>query len=33
MQKEIALYTASRITNEFSWFDIDADIDPLFKVI
>lgn len=33
MQKEIALYTASKITSEFSWFDIDADIDPLFKVI
>ncbi|KAG5535547.1 hypothetical protein RHGRI_023347 [Rhododendron griersonianum] len=29
--KEIALYTASKITSEFSWFDIDADIDPLFK--
>ncbi|XP_074308821.1 suppressor of RPS4-RLD 1 [Silene latifolia] len=30
-QKEIALYTASKIGSEFSWFDIDGDIDPLFK--
>ncbi|GAB4849033.1 Suppressor of RPS4-RLD 1 [Ancistrocladus abbreviatus] len=30
-QKEIALYTASKINNEFCWFDIDGDIDPLFK--
>lgn len=33
MQKEIALYTASKINSEFCWFDIDGDIDPLFKVI
>lgn len=32
MQKEIALYTASKINSEFCWFDIDGDIDPLFKV-
>ncbi|KAB5547876.1 hypothetical protein DKX38_011282 [Salix brachista] len=30
-QKEIALYTASKINSEFCWFDIDGDIDPLFK--
>ncbi|KAK8710336.1 hypothetical protein V6N13_145666 [Hibiscus sabdariffa] len=30
-QKEIALYTASKANSEFSWFDIDGDIDPLFK--
>ncbi|CAL1372059.1 unnamed protein product [Linum trigynum] len=30
-QKEIALYTASKINTEFSWFDVDGDIDPLFK--
>uniref|UniRef100_A0A1D1YH34 Tetratricopeptide repeat protein 13 n=2 Tax=Anthurium amnicola TaxID=1678845 RepID=A0A1D1YH34_9ARAE len=30
-QKEIALYTASRVNTEFCWFDIDGDIDPLFK--
>ncbi|GMI76873.1 SUPPRESSOR OF RPS4-RLD 1, SUPPRESSOR OF RPS4-RLD 3 [Hibiscus trionum] len=30
-QKEIALYTASKVNSEFSWFDIDGDIDPLFK--
>ncbi|KAL6993814.1 Suppressor of RPS4-RLD 1 [Sarracenia purpurea var. burkii] len=30
-QKEIALYTASKITSDFCWFDIDGDIDPLFK--
>lgn len=32
LQKEIALYTASKINREFCWFDIDGDIDPLFKV-
>ncbi|KAA3473828.1 suppressor of RPS4-RLD 1 [Gossypium australe] len=31
LQKEIALYTASKVNSEFSWFDIDGDIDPLFK--
>ncbi|TXG59325.1 hypothetical protein EZV62_013898 [Acer yangbiense] len=30
-QKEIALYTAYKINSEFCWFDIDGDIDPLFK--
>lgn len=30
-QKEIALYTASKTSNEFCWFDIDGDVDPLFK--
>ncbi|XP_042494267.1 suppressor of RPS4-RLD 1 [Macadamia integrifolia] len=30
-QKEIALYTASKINMEFCWFDIDGDINPLFK--
>ncbi|XP_015901639.2 suppressor of RPS4-RLD 1 [Ziziphus jujuba] len=30
-QKEIALYTASKINTEFCWFDIDGDLDPLFK--
>ncbi|KAL9273423.1 Suppressor of RPS4-RLD 1-like protein [Drosera capensis] len=30
-EKEIALYTASKISSEFSWFDIDDDIHPLFK--
>ncbi|KAK6237734.1 hypothetical protein QUC31_003203 [Theobroma cacao] len=30
-QKEIALYTASKVNSEFCWFDIDGDIDPLFK--
>ncbi|XP_027078399.1 suppressor of RPS4-RLD 1 [Coffea eugenioides] len=30
-QKEIALYTASKLNSEFRWFDIDGDIDPLFK--
>ncbi|KAH1267202.1 Suppressor of RPS4-RLD 1 [Glycine max] len=30
-QKEIALYTASKFNSEFCWFDIDGDIDPLFK--
>ena len=33
LQKEIALYTASKFNTEFSWFDLDGDIDPLFKVI
>lgn len=33
LQKEMALYTAAKITSEFSWFDVDGDIDPLFKVI
>ncbi|KAK9286712.1 hypothetical protein L1049_015115 [Liquidambar formosana] len=31
LPKEIALYTASKINSEFCWFDIDGDIDPLFK--
>ncbi|XP_021735079.1 suppressor of RPS4-RLD 1-like isoform X2 [Chenopodium quinoa] len=30
-QKELALYTASKLNSEFCWFDIDGDIDPLFK--
>lgn len=30
-QKEIALYTASKANSEFCWFDIDGDLDPLFK--
>ncbi|KAL7231710.1 hypothetical protein ACSBR2_009860 [Camellia fascicularis] len=30
-QKEIALYTASKISSEFCWFDINGDIEPLFK--
>ncbi|EPS60222.1 hypothetical protein M569_14582, partial [Genlisea aurea] len=30
-QKEIALYTASKFNSEFSWFNLDGDIDPLFK--
>ncbi|XP_077214890.1 tetratricopeptide repeat (TPR)-like superfamily protein [Tasmannia lanceolata] len=30
-QKEVALYTASKICSEFCWFDIDGDLDPLFK--
>ncbi|GLT68821.1 hypothetical protein SLA2020_410190 [Shorea laevis] len=30
-QKEIALYTASKVNSDFCWFDIDGDIDPLFK--
>ncbi|KAJ3669831.1 hypothetical protein LUZ60_010155 [Juncus effusus] len=30
-QKEIALYTASKVNFEFSQFNIDDDIDPLFK--
>ncbi|XP_073044864.1 suppressor of RPS4-RLD 1 [Primulina eburnea] len=30
-QKEIALYTASKYNTEFSWFNLDGDIDPLFK--
>lgn len=33
LQKEIALYTASKVTSEFLCFDIDGDIDPMFKVI
>lgn len=33
LQKEIALYTASKVNTEFCWFDIDGDLDPLFKVI
>lgn len=33
LQKEIALYTASKLSSEFCWFDIDGDINPLFKVI
>jgi hypothetical protein len=32
LQKESALYTASKFNSEFCWFDIDGDIDPLFKV-
>ncbi|KAK9949075.1 hypothetical protein M0R45_004618 [Rubus argutus] len=30
-QKEIALYTASKLNSEFVCFDIDGDIDSLFK--
>ncbi|URE00095.1 Tetratricopeptide repeat protein [Musa troglodytarum] len=30
-KKELALYTASKVNSEFCWFDIDGDIDPLFK--
>ncbi|XP_020586512.1 suppressor of RPS4-RLD 1 isoform X2 [Phalaenopsis equestris] len=30
-QKEITLYTASKASSEFCWFDIDGDVDPLFK--
>ncbi|ESW27855.1 hypothetical protein PHAVU_003G238000 [Phaseolus vulgaris] len=30
-QKEIALYTASKFNGDFCWFDIDGDIDALFK--
>uniref|UniRef100_A0A0D9WUT6 Uncharacterized protein n=1 Tax=Leersia perrieri TaxID=77586 RepID=A0A0D9WUT6_9ORYZ len=30
-QKEIALYTASKANLEFSQFNIDDDVDPLFK--
>lgn len=30
-QKELALYTASKLSSEFCWFDVDGDIDPLFK--
>ncbi|KAL2333468.1 hypothetical protein Fmac_014681 [Flemingia macrophylla] len=30
-QKEIALYTASKFKGDFCWFDIDGDIDALFK--
>ena len=32
LQKEIALYTASKFNGDFCWFDIDGDIDALFKV-
>ncbi|XP_021908105.1 suppressor of RPS4-RLD 1-like [Carica papaya] len=31
VQKEVALYTASKANSEFCWFDIDGDLDPLFK--
>ncbi|KAL8160725.1 hypothetical protein V2J09_002262 [Rumex salicifolius] len=30
-QKEIVLYTASKLSSEFCWFDLDGDIDPFFK--
>ncbi|CAL0313437.1 unnamed protein product [Lupinus luteus] len=30
-QKEIALYTASKNNSDFCWFDIDGDINALFK--
>ncbi|KAE9614261.1 hypothetical protein Lal_00016727 [Lupinus albus] len=30
-QKEVALYTASKNNSDFCWFDIDGDIDALFK--
>ncbi|KFK30365.1 hypothetical protein AALP_AA7G251800 [Arabis alpina] len=30
-QKEIALYTASKVSSDFICFDIDNDIDPVFK--
>ncbi|MFS8010859.1 putative tetratricopeptide-like helical domain superfamily [Helianthus anomalus] len=30
-QKEIALYTSAKVNSEFCWFDIDGDVDPLFK--
>ncbi|KAK7263223.1 hypothetical protein RJT34_30810 [Clitoria ternatea] len=30
-QKEIALYTASKFNGDFCWFDIDGDIDAIFK--
>eukprot|EP00261_Vitis_vinifera_P021485 XP_010652744.1 PREDICTED: suppressor of RPS4-RLD 1 isoform X3 [Vitis vinifera] len=30
-QKELALYAASKMNVEFCWFDIDRDINPLFK--
>ncbi|KAK4777177.1 hypothetical protein SAY86_005865 [Trapa natans] len=30
-QKEIALYTASKVSSDFCLFDIDGDLDPLFK--
>ncbi|ANM67905.1 Tetratricopeptide repeat [Arabidopsis thaliana x Arabidopsis arenosa] len=30
-QKELALYTASKVSSEFLCFDIDGDIDPMFK--
>ncbi|CAN6881362.1 unnamed protein product [Brassica oleracea var. botrytis] len=32
-EKEIALYTASKASSEFSCFDIDGDLDPMFKII
>lgn len=32
LQKEIALYTASKFNGDFCWFDIDGDVDALFKV-
>jgi len=32
LQKELALYTASKFNSDFCWFDIDGDIDALFKV-
>lgn len=32
LQKEIALYTASKFSYEFCSFDIDGDIAALFKV-
>ncbi|KAH9538801.1 hypothetical protein CY35_15G025500 [Sphagnum magellanicum] len=30
-QREIALYTASKLASPFNRFDIDEDLDPLFK--
>lgn len=33
LQKELALYAASKMNVEFCWFDIDRDINPLFKVM
>lgn len=30
-QNEISLYTASKLSSEFCWFDIDGDINPMFK--
>jgi hypothetical protein len=32
LQKEMALYIASKANLEFSQFNIDDDVDPLFKV-
>ncbi|CAF2032728.1 hypothetical protein HID58_078803 [Brassica napus] len=32
-EKEIALYTASKASSEFSCFDIDGDLDQMFKII